>query len=60
MSTLLAGDELWAVVKPLLPKEPPNPKDGQRRVHDRAPLTGINFVLKTDASWVLPLRLRHT
>jgi transposase len=47
----LVTNDLWAVVEPLLPKEPPKPKDGRPRVDDRAALTGILFVLKTGISW---------
>jgi transposase len=43
----LVTDELWAVVEPLLPEEPPKPKGGRPRVDDRGALTGILFVLKT-------------
>src|ERR687898_2843045 len=43
----LVTDELWAVIEPLLPKEPPKPRGGRPRVGDRAALTGILFVLKT-------------
>ena len=38
-------DELWALVAPLLPPEPPKPKGGRPRVDDRKVLTGILFVL---------------
>ncbi len=52
MSRLLVSDELWAVVAPLLPPEPPKPKGGRpRRVLDRAALTGILFVLKSGIPW---------
>ncbi len=47
----LVTDELWAVVEPLLPKEPPKPQGGRPRVGDRAALTGILFVLKTGIPW---------
>jgi transposase len=51
MPNLLVTDELWAVVKPLLPPEPPKPKGGRPRVPDRAVFTGILFVLKTGIPW---------
>src|SRR5687767_15415769 len=51
MAKQLVSDELWAVVEPLLPKEPPKPKGGRPRVPDRACLTGIVFVLKTGIPW---------
>ena len=51
MAKPLVSDELWAVVAPLLPAEPPKPKGGRPRVPDRACLTGIIFVLKTGIQW---------
>src|SRR5215210_1814072 len=51
MSKPLVTDELWTVVEPLLPEEPPKPKGGRPRVQDRAALTGILFVLKTGIPW---------
>jgi transposase len=51
MSKPLVGDELWAVVAPLLPPEPPKPQGGRPRVPDRAALTGIIFVLKSGIPW---------
>jgi len=51
MSKPLVSDELWAIVAPLLPPEPPKPKGGRPRVPDRAALTGILFVLKTGIPW---------
>jgi transposase len=53
MSKPLVGDELWAVVAPLLPPERPKPKGGRPRVSDRAALTGIIFVLKSGLAWEL-------
>ncbi|HZC02196.1 MAG TPA: IS5 family transposase [Gammaproteobacteria bacterium] len=47
----LVTDELWTVVEPLLPEQPPKPKGGRPRVNDRAALTGILFVLKTGIPW---------
>src|SRR5215211_1018054 len=47
----LVTDELWTVVEPLLPKQPPKPKGGRPRMDDRAALTGILFVLKTGIPW---------
>ena len=47
----LVTDELWTVVEPLLPKQPPKPMGGRPRVNDRAALTGILFVLKTGIPW---------
>ena len=52
MAKPLVTDELWEVVEPLLPEEPPKPKGGRPpRVPDRAALTGILFVLKTGIPW---------
>jgi len=47
----LVSDELWAIVEPLLPPDPPKPKGGRPRVPDRAALTGIIFVLKSGIPW---------
>ena len=58
MSTPLVSDELWALVAPLLPPEPPKPKGGRPRVSDRACLAGIIFVLKSGIPWeMLPQEL---
>jgi transposase len=51
MTKPLVSDELWAVVAPLLPPEPPKPKGGRPRLSDRAALTGIIFVLKSGIPW---------
>jgi transposase len=51
MSKSLVSDELWAIVEPLLPPEPPKPKGGRPRVPDRAALAGILFVLRTGCPW---------
>jgi transposase len=51
MSKQLVPDELWEIVEPLIPPEPPKPKGGRPRVPDRACLTGIVFVLKTGIQW---------
>jgi len=58
MSKPLLPDELWAIVEPLLPPEPPEPKGGRPRVPDRAALTGIIFVRKTGIPWeYLPVEM---
>ncbi len=58
MAKPLVSDELWAIVAPLLPPEPPKPKGGRPRVPDRAALTGIMFVLKSGIPWeMLPPEL---
>jgi transposase len=53
MAKPFVSDELWALVAPLLPPEPPKPKGGRPRVPDRAALTGIIFVLKSGIPWEL-------
>jgi transposase len=58
MAKPLISDELWALVAPLLPSEPPKPKGGRPRISDRAALTGIIFVLKSGIPWeMLPQEL---
>lgn len=51
MAKPLVTDELWELIKPHLPPEPPKPLGGRPRVSDRACLTGILFVLKTGMPW---------
>jgi len=51
MAKELVTDELWGVVEPLLPEEPPKPKGGRPRIDDRAALTAIIFVLKSGIPW---------
>jgi len=51
MGRELVTDELWEIVEPLLPPEPPKPKGGRPRVPDRAALSGIVFVLKSGIPW---------
>ena len=53
MSQALVSEELWALIEPLLPAEPPKPKGGRPRLSNRAALTGIIFVLKTGTAWEL-------
>ncbi len=53
MSKHLVPDELWEMVEPLLPPEPPKPTGGRPRVPDRACLSGIIFVLKSGIPWEL-------
>ena len=47
----LVLDEMWVVVEPLLPEEPPKRKGGCPRVPDRATLRGIVFVLRSGIPW---------
>ncbi len=51
MAQPLVTDDLWALVKPCIPRRPPRPKGGRPPVDDRAALTGILFVLKTGIPW---------
>src|SRR4051794_13729718 len=51
MARELVSDELWEIVEPLLPPEPPKPEGGRPRVENRAALTGIVFVLKSGIPW---------
>ena len=51
MAKELVPDELWEIIEPLLPSEPPKPKGGRPRVDNRAALTGIIFVLKSGIPW---------
>ena len=51
MAKELVSDELWEVIEPLLPEEPPKPNGGRPRLDDRAALTGIIFVLKSGVPW---------
>ena len=51
MAKKLVTDELWEVIEPLLPEEPPKPKGGRPRIDDRAALSGILFVLKSGIPW---------
>jgi transposase len=53
MAKPLVDDELWAIIRPLLP--PPKPRrsryPGRKPLDDRRCLTGILFVLKTGIGW---------
>ncbi len=51
MAKPIVTDELWEVIEPLLPEEPPKLKRGRPRIDDRAALTGIIFVLKSGIPW---------
>lgn len=54
----LLTEDLWAVVRPLLPDHPPSPKGGRPRVPDRECLVGLLFLLKTGLPWAyLPQEL---
>lgn len=49
-SSWVVSDELWAVVKPLLPVRPAG-KTGPKPLDDRLVLQGILFVLITGVGW---------
>jgi transposase len=49
MAKKLVTDELWEVIEPLLPEEPPKPNGGRPRIDDCATLTDILFVLLISA-----------
>ena len=60
MARELVSDELWNLVEPLLPPDPPRRfrHPGRRRLPNRACLAGILFVLKTGIAWEdLPLEM---
>src|SRR5436190_20107869 len=56
MSKPLVPDELWKTIEPLLPQEPPKPKEGRPRFPDRAALCGIIFVLRRGPPWEMLLQ----
>ena len=51
MAKALVSDELWEMIEPLLPPEPPKPKGGRPRIPNRKALTGVLFVLKMGIPW---------
>jgi transposase len=51
MAKQLVPDELWMIVGPLLPPEPPKSNGGRLRVPDRAALASIIFILKIGIPW---------
>ena len=52
MAKQLVDDELWGVIKPLLPPPPKRRSTrGRPRLSDRAALTGILFVLRSGIPW---------
>jgi transposase len=54
----LVPDELWTIIEPLLPPEPPKPNGGRPRVPDRTALVGIIYVLRSNVPWrMLPKEL---
>ena len=58
MTTIdLVPDQLWNVIQPLLPPEPPKPKGGRPRIPDRAVAGAIIFMLRAGLPWrLLPAR----
>jgi transposase len=51
MTKLLLPDELWDMIKPLLPAHKRSLRGGRPPLDDRDVLTGIIFVLKTGIPW---------
>jgi transposase len=52
MAQPLVSDELWDLVKPLIPEVKRRYRyPGRKRIDDRRVLTGILFVLKTGIPW---------
>src|SRR4051794_14989157 len=51
MAKPLLPDELWELIRPLIPPHPPQPNGGRPFLDDRKVLTGIIFVLKTGTPW---------
>lgn len=52
MAKPLLTDELWQIVEPIIPAVPRRKTHtGRKRLHPRACLTGILFVLKTGIGW---------
>jgi transposase len=51
MAAPLVPDDLWSIVEPLLPPQPPKPKGGRPPVPNRAALGGILFVLRSGIPW---------
>ena len=51
MAKQLVSNELWAIIAPLFPPDPPKPKGGRPCIGNRAALTGIRFVLRTGMPW---------
>lgn len=53
MAKPLLPDELWEIIRPLLPPPKPRRPDhpGRKPIDDRKALTGILFVLKTGLPW---------
>ena len=53
MAKPLVPDDLWELIAPLLPPEPPKLQGGRPRGPDRAALTGMLFVLRAGLPWAM-------
>lgn len=54
MARELVDDELWEIVRPLLPPPPPHKTPaGRKRLDDRRVFTGILFILQAGLPWEL-------
>jgi transposase len=51
MAKSLLPDELWEIIRPILPVHTPDPRGGRPRLDDRKALIGILFALKTGIPW---------
>lgn len=52
MAKPLLTDELWQIIEPIIPAVPRRKMNtGRKRLHPRACLAGIFFVLKTGIGW---------
>ena len=51
METWRLPDGLWAVMKPLLPEPPPQPKGGRPFEPARRAMEAIWFVMRTRCPW---------
>ena len=47
MHETLVSDELWEIIEPLLPPDPPKEKGGRPRIPNRKVFAGIVYVLKS-------------
>src|ERR1700747_1279732 len=56
MIAALISDDFWTLIAPLLPRGRSKPKGGRPRIHDRACLRGILFVLRSGIPWEMLAR----
>lgn len=47
----LVDDELWEIVRPLLPPPPHKPPAGRKQLDERRVFTGILFILQSGLPW---------